>query len=144
MTEALNEELYKSYKYIKILLRDFSASHHLPNQYITSLLTELVTLTRTTITMLHQETVAKRRLRQAISTLYRSYYFFEIAFHEWVRNAKLQEPANLHVILQREVTARFIERHIRSAIPEMAKMYSSYELRGMVPNRYREGINFYI
>lgn len=140
MTEALSGELFNSYRYMKKMLRDFSVSQHPHERYISSLLMELVTLTRATITILKQETVAKRRLRQAIAILYRSYSVFENAFYDWVMNAKLHAPANYQGILQKELAAKSIDRHLTLAIRMMEKLYSNVELRGILPDGYRERI----
>lgn len=140
MTEALSGELYKSYRSMKKMLRDFSVSHHPNERFISSLLMELVTLTRAAITMLQQETVGKRRFRQGIATLYRSYSDFEKSFHEWAINAKYHNTLNFQWIFQREMEAKNIERHLTIAIREMKKLYSNVELRGIVPDRYREWI----
>lgn len=140
MTEALSGELYKSYRSMKKMLRDFSVSHHPNERFISSLLMELVTLTRAAITMLQQETVGKRRFRQGIATLYRSYSDFEKSFHEWAINAKYHNTMNFQWIFQREMEAKNIERHLTIAIREMKKLYSNVELRGIVPDRYREWI----
>ncbi|HZH61935.1 MAG TPA: hypothetical protein VEY70_20650 [Metabacillus sp.] len=140
MTEALSGELYNSYRSMKKMLRDFSVSQHQNERYISTLLMELVTLTRTAITMLQQDTVAKRRFRQAIATLYRSYTDFERAFHEWAINAKFHNTINFQWMFQMEMEAKSIDRHLTIAIREMGKLYSNVELRGMVPDRYRERI----
>lgn len=140
MTEALSGELYNSYRSMKKMLRDFSVSHHPNERFISSLLMELVTLTRAAITMLQQETVGKRRFRQGIATLYRSYSDFEKSFHGWALNAKFYNTMNFQWIFQREMEAKNIERHLTIAIREMKKIYSNVELRGIVPDRYREWI----
>ena len=135
MTNTLNEELFNGYKYMRKLLKSFSFSQYPQDLYISSLLMELVSLTRSAITILQQEVVPKRRLRQVLACLYRSNIAFESTFHEWAKHARVRDSVNLQGIFQREVTANLIKKHVTLSIPEVEKLYSIYELRGMFPNR---------
>ncbi|PMC34874.1 hypothetical protein CJ195_21760 [Bacillus sp. UMB0899] len=135
MIGTLNDDLFKSYKYMKNLLRHFSFSQHPHDLYISSLLREVVSLTRSTIMIVQQEVVAKRRLRHVLAILSRSYVAFANAFHEWKMSAKLRDPANIQLILQREQTAKLIDKHLKLSIPEIEKMFSKEVLRGIVRNR---------
>lgn len=112
----VKDELINSYKYMKKLLKHYSYSQHPNDLYISSLLMELVSLTKSTIMILQQEVVAKRRLRHALTVLFRSYVVFKNAFHEWVKNANVNEPAKIQVIFQRVVLANYIEKHVTLAI----------------------------
>ncbi|WP_226527725.1 hypothetical protein [Metabacillus niabensis] len=112
----MKDELINSYKYMKKLIKHYSNSQHPNDLYISSLLMELVSLTRSTIMILQQKVVAKRRLRHALTVLFRSYVAFKNAFNEWVKNANLNEPAKKQVIFQREVLANYIEKHVIVAI----------------------------
>lgn len=112
----VKDELINSYKYMKKLLKHYSYSQHPNDLYISSLLMELVSLTKSTIMILQQEVVAKRRLRHALTVLFRSYVVFKNAFHEWVKIAYVSEPAKIQVIFQRVVLANYIEKHVTLAI----------------------------
>ncbi|WP_368658998.1 hypothetical protein AB3Z07_07915 [Metabacillus halosaccharovorans] len=112
----MKDELINSYKYMKKLLKHYSYSQHPNDLYISSLLMELVSLTKSTIMILQQEVVAKRRLRHALTVLFRSYVVFKNAFHEWVKIAYVSEPAKIQVIFQRVVLANYIEKHVTLAI----------------------------
>lgn len=136
LKDTLNDELYKSYKYMKNLLKSFSFSQHPHDLYISSLLMEVVSLTKSTIMIVQQEVVAKRRLRQVLTILSRSYVAFENAFHEWMMSAKLRDPANIHMIFLKEQTAKLIDKHLKLSIPELEKLYNNKEfLRGIDRNR---------
>ncbi len=112
----VKDELINSYKYMKRLLKHYSYSQHPNDLYISSLLMELVSLTRSTIMISQQEVVAKRRLRHALTVLFRSYVAFKNAFNEWAKNANVNEPAKKQVIFQRVVLANYIEKHVTLAI----------------------------
>ncbi len=107
---------------MKKLVKYFSFRQQPHDLYVSNLLMELVTLTRSTIKILQHEEVAKRRLRHAINFLFRSYIAFENAFKEWAKNAKMREPAHIQGIFQSELTAKLIDRHLTEAIPEIEKM----------------------
>ncbi len=112
----VKDELINSYKYMKKLLKQYSYSQHPNDLYISSLLMELVSITRSTIMILQQEVIAKRGLRHALTVLYRSYVAFKNAFYGWVKITYVSEPANIQVIFQREIMVNFIEKHVRLAI----------------------------
>lgn len=130
----VKDELINSYKYMKELLKHYSYSQHADDLYISSLLMELVSLTRSTIMLSQQEVIAKRRLRHALTVLFRSYVAFKNAFNEWAKNANVNEPAKIQVNFQRVVLANYIEKHVTLAIQGIEE-FTGNELSGKINKR---------
>lgn len=137
MEDELYQQVYKGYQIIKKLSRDFPVNNNPYEMILGPLLHEQFTMFWNSLLLLQQDSLPEKKLREAISVLYRSNEAFDPTYRAWIRASKWMDSVNPLVLQQKKELAKELRESLKAAVPSIERIYGENETRYIIPPLFR-------
>ncbi|WP_066048776.1 hypothetical protein [Robertmurraya korlensis] len=131
------KHVWKSYRIIQELLKEFPVSNTPVEQQMAPLLNGANTLLFTTLSTLQQSTLAKKQLKYSLSAIYQNAEEMERLTRTWVRVSTWMDSADSDEIEHRKQLLYQLHDQLKQIVPYIENLYGMEETLTIVPALYR-------
>lgn len=131
------KHVWKSYRMIQELLKEFPFSHTPIEQQMTPLLNGASTVLFSTLSTLQQFPLAKKQLQYSLSAIYQNVEELDRLMRTWVRASTWMDSADSDEIERRKQLLYQLNDQLKQMVPYIEDLYGLEETHTIVPVLYR-------
>lgn len=131
------KHVWKSYRMIQELLKEFPVSHTPIEQQMTPLLNGANTVLFSTLSTLQQSPLAKKQLKYYLSAIYQNVEELDRLMRTWVRASTWMDSADSDEIERRKQLLYQLNDQLKQMVPYIEDLYGIEETLTIVPPLYR-------
>ncbi|MEW8987157.1 MAG: hypothetical protein AB2401_09180 [Bacillus sp. (in: firmicutes)] len=131
------KHVWKSYRMIQELLKEFPVNHTPIEQQMTPLLNGANIVLYSTLSNLQQSPLAKKQLQYSLSAIYQNIEELDRLMRSWVRASTWMDSADSDEIERRKQLLYQLNDQLKQMVPYIEDLYGIEETLTIVPPLYR-------